>query len=274
MALAAIGATAVATAADPPTSAQPRVGYKDTPLLPGGKWHVHDPDRPQPPAVDAGRGFPSSTAARPPSDAVVLFDGRDLSRWRTRDGKAPAWIIEDGVLEIPPAGQPDGGDLLTKQEFGDCQVHLEWATPNPPQGDLMNRGNSGLYFFGQYEVQIFDSFRGGIYADGQAGAIYGQYPPLVNASRAPGQWQSFDLLFTAPRFRGDQLETPAYVTVLHNGVCVHNHLAILGATGHRTLPAYRAGASKGPILLQAHGNPVRFRNIWVRELQGYDQAAP
>jgi hypothetical protein len=209
--------------------------------------------------------------ARAPSDAVLLFDGKDLAQWRTKDGQHPAWVIKDGVLEIPPAGTPNGGDMFTRREFGDCQVHLEWATPDPPQGDIMNRGNSGLYFFGVYEVQLFDSYRGGIYADGQAAAIYGQFPPLVNASRPPGQWQSFDILFTAPRFKADQLESPAYVTVFHNGVGVHHHLAILGGTGHRILPKYQPHPARGAILLQAHGNPVRFRNIWVRELEPYDQ---
>jgi hypothetical protein len=244
------------------------IGYTDTPLLPGGKWHVHDSNRPQPPAVETGASCLQEKPAPPPSDAVVLFDGSGLESWRTADGKIPAWTVADGVLRVPVRETPNGGDIYTREEFGDCQLHVEWATPNPPAGDVMNRGNSGIYFFGVYELQVFDSFRGGIYADGQAAAIYGQYPPLVNASRRPGDWQWFDVIFTAPRFKNASLETPAYLTAFHNGVVVQNHVALLGATGHRILPKYTVHGPRGPLVLQAHGNPVRYRNIWIRQLAG------
>ncbi len=262
---------AAAVALQVETRQKKKIGYTDTPVLPGRRWRVHDPDRPQAPAVDPGEGVPSAVPGRPPSDAVVLFDGKDLSKWRTVDGKEPGWILKDGVLEVPPPGAPNGGDIMTRDLFGDCQFHVEWAAPDPPRGDIMNRGNSGVYFFGLYEIQIFDSYQGGIYADGQAAAVYGQYPPLVNACRVPGRWQAFDILFTAPRFKEGRLESPAFVTVLHNGVCVHNHLAILGPTRHRALPKYVPHEPKGPIKLQAHGNPVRFRNIWARPIGGYGE---
>jgi hypothetical protein len=264
-------AAAAASAFQTEPAPKKKVGYTDTPVLPGMKWRVHDPDRPQAPAVDPGTGSPGAQPGKPPSDAVVLFDGKDLSKWQTAEGKEPGWILKDGVLEVPPPRTPNGGDIVTKEPFGDCQFHIEWAAPDPPQGDLMNRGNSGVYFFGRYEVQIFDSFGGGIYADGQAASVYGQYPPLVNASRKPGEWQVYDILFTAPRFKDGQLVSPAFVTVLHNGVCVHNHLQIMGSTMHRALPKYVPHEPAGPIRLQAHGNPVRFRSIWARPIKGYDE---
>jgi hypothetical protein len=269
LALVLLAAAASAFQTEP--APKKKVGYTDTPVLPGMKWRVHDPDRPQAPAVDPGTGSPGAQPGKPPSDAVVLFDGKDLSKWQTAEGQEPGWVLKDGVLEVPPPRTPNGGDIVTKESFGDCQFHIEWAAPDPPQGDLMNRGNSGVYFFGRYEVQIFDSFGGGIYADGQAASVYGQYPPLVNASRKPGEWQVYDILFTAPRFKDGQLVSPAFVTVLHNGVCVHNHLQIMGSTMHRALPKYVPHEPAGPIRLQAHGNPVRFRSIWARPIKGYDE---
>lgn len=245
-----------------------KIGYRDTPMLPGSPWHVHDSERPQPPAVTPGSTIPTPPAARPPSDAVVLFDGRDVSQWQgVKDGLAQ-WKIESGFMEVLPTS----GDIQTRTWFGDCQLHVEWATPDPPRGDIMNRGNSGIFLFGLYEVQVFESYpeQGGIYADGQAGAVYGQYPPLVNACRKPGEWQAFDILFTAPRFQGDQLVTPAFLTLIHNGVLVQHHTALLGPTGHRTLPKYVPHGPRGPVRLQAHGNPVRFRNIWIRDLKAAD----
>lgn len=246
------------------------IGYQDTPMLPGGIWHMHDSARPQPVEVTPGASCSQTTPDRPPSDAVVLFDGNDLSKWRTADGREPKWIIKDGFTQIPPEGTPDGGSMWTRDLFGDCQLHIEWAAPDPPVGEIMNRGNSGVYFFGLYELQIFDSYHGGIYADGQAAAIYGQFPPLVNTSREPGRWQVFDVIFTAPRFEGEKLQAPAYMTVLHNGVVVHNHAALLGPTDHRVLPPYKPHATTGALMLQAHGNPVRFRNLWIRPLKDYN----
>ena len=246
------------------------IGYTDTPMLPGGRWHVHDSRRPQPREVTPAATCRQDTPDRPPSDAIPLFGGDSLSKWRTADGREPRWIIRDGFMQIPPEGTLDGGSIWTRDSFGDCQLHIEWATPDPPVGDVMNRGNSGVFFFGLYELQVFDSYRGGIYADGQAAAIYGQYPPLVNVSRRPGEWQVFDTVFTAPRFEGESLQAPAYMTVLHNGTVVHNHVALLGPTAHRTFPQYKAHPAAGPLMLQAHGNPVRFRNIWIRPLKSYD----
>jgi hypothetical protein len=247
---------------------KPKLGYKDTPMLPGGKWHVHDGDRPQPAVVDPGTLSTQEQPGRPPSDATVLFDGKDLSHWRSGKNGPAAWRIEDGALVI----KQGAGDLISKDEFGDCQLHLEFAAPMPPRGRDQDRGNSGVMFFGRYELQVLDSFQSLTYADGQAAAIYGQYPPLVNATRGPGQWQTYDIIFTAPRFKTDgSVESPAFVTMLHNSVLVHNHTAVLGPMSYRAFPKYKAHGPKGPILLQDHGHPVRYRNIWVREIKGYDQ---
>ena len=246
---------------------QPKVGFKDTPMLPGGKWHVHDSDRPLPAVVTPGTSSTQDEPGRPPSDAVVLFDGKDLSRWRGRSGKSAAWEVVDGALVVAPKA----GEILSREEFGDCQLHLEFAAPLPARGRDQGRGNSGVMFFGRYEIQVLDSFQNRTYADGHAAAIYGQYPPLVNAARPPGQWQVYDIIFKAPRFRADRsLESPAYVTMLHNGVLVHDHRPLIGAMAYRAVGKYTPHGPKGPIVLQDHGNPVRFRNIWVRELREPD----
>lgn len=243
---------------------KPRLGYKDTPMLPGGKWHVHDGDRPQPPVVVPGTASTQEKPGTPPSDAVVLFDGTDLARWRGRSGGPAGWTVQDGALVT----KPGAGEILSRDEFGDCQLHIEWAAPSPPKGRDQGRGNSGVMFFGRYEIQVLDNFENLTYADGQAGAVYGQTPPLVNASRKPGEWQTYDIAFTAPRFKEDgNVATPAYVTLLHNGVLAQNHTPLLGPMAFRALPRYQKHGPKGPILLQDHGNPVRFRNIWVRELK-------
>ncbi len=240
-----------------------RIGFKDTPMLPGGRWHVHDGDRPLPPTVDPGTSSTQAEPGRPPSDAIVLFDGKDLSHWRSKSGKPAPWKIDSGALVIAPGS----GEIVSTDEFGDCQLHLEFAAPDPPRGSDQGRGNSGVMFSARYEIQVLDSFKNLTYADGQAAAIYGQYPPLVNASRPPGQWQTYDIVFKAPHFRADgSLETPAYVTMLHNGVLVHDHRPVIGAMAYRAVGRYKPHGPKGPILLQDHGNPVRYRNIWVREL--------
>jgi hypothetical protein len=240
--------------------AKRKVGYTDTPMQPYGKWRVHDGTRPQPPIVTPGTCSTQEAPGKAPSDALVLFDGKDLSKWRG-GGK-----IEDGALVI------GGGSPTTRDEFGDCQLHVEFATPDPPKGTDQGRGNSGVMLFGRYEFQVLDSFESITYPDGQAAAIYGQYPPLVNASRRPGQWQAYDIFFTAPRFTNDgAVQTPAYVTLIHNGVLVHNHTALLGAVAFRAVAKYSPHGPKGPITLQDHGNPVRFRNIWIREIKEYDQ---
>jgi hypothetical protein len=232
---------------------EPPPGYDDTPFLPNSPWRVHDRRREQAPLVEPGR-----EPGAAPADAVVLFDGKDLSAWQGGNARG----VEQGTLNILKTGE-----LRSKQQFGDCQVHVEWMSPAKADGDRMQWGNSGVFLMDQFEVQIIESRDSHIYADGNAGAIYGQTPPLVNASRKPGQWQSFDIVFTAPRFEGTKLARPAYVTVLQNGVLVQYHQAIMGATGHKILPAYHSSATQGPLRLQQHGSAVRFRNIWVRSLK-------
>ena len=238
-----------------------KVGYTDTPVLPGSKWRVHDADRPHPPVVTPPSPSTRERPGKPPSDAIVLFDGKDLSRWKGRKGPARWLVLEDGSMQVNRTG-----DIETVQHFGDCQLHVEWATPERVTGRSQGRGNSGVFLMGRYEIQVLDSYRNVTYADGQAAAIYGQKPPDVNACRPPGEWQTYDIVFRAPRFDGDRLVSPAYVTVLHNGVLVHDHVALLGPTRHRALPSYSPHPPKGPIKLQDHGNPVRYRNVWVRPL--------
>jgi 3-keto-disaccharide hydrolase len=245
------------------------VGYSDTPLIPGQVWRVHDIERPNPPIVDPG---PAPKEAGPvPSDAVVLFDGTNLDAWQHGNGSDARWIlVDDGAMEV----KPGTGDIRTREEFGDCQLHLEFATP-APKGESQGRGNSGVFFFGRYEVQILDSYENKTYADGQAAAIYGQYPPDVNACRGPGEWQTFDIVFEAPRFdEGGTLAKPAYVTVLHNGIVVHHRRELLGSTSHRSAPKYSAHGAEGSIKLQDHGNRMRFRNIWVRRLKPREDSMP
>jgi len=234
-----------------------QTGYTDTPMLPGQPWHVHDSARPRPPVVDPG---PAGQPVPPPADAVVLFDGKDLSQWT--GGKAAAqWKVENGCMEVSGSG-----DIQTKAEFGDFQLHVEWATPREPKGHSQERGNSGVFLSGRYEVQVLDSYDNETYADGQAAALYGQSPPLVNACRKPGEWQTYDIVFVAPRFGDGKLLAPGRVTVIHNGVLVQHDQPLLGLTAHRTLPSYQPHG-RGPIRLQNHGCPVRYRNVWIRELQ-------
>ena len=239
-------------------------GYTDTPLLPGGKWHVHDPARPRPRVVTPGTASTPEQPGRPPSDAIVLFDGKDLSQWTSGGGPAK-WKVENGCAEVNGTG-----DVETKEAFGDVQLHLEWAEPTPAQGDSQGRGNSGVFFMSRYEVQILDCFENLTYPDGQTAALYGQFPPLVNACRKPGEWQSYDIVFEAPRFDGDKLVKPARATVFHNGICVHVAKELLGATQHRAVATYEKHEPKLPLKLQDHGNPVRFRNVWIRPLGDYD----
>lgn len=250
--------------------AQQNLGYQDTPILPSGKWRVHDGTRPQPKVIDPGTASTQEMAGKPPSDAVVLFDGKDLSRWEKQGGGAAPWKVENGYMVI------GGGSIQTKDLIGDCQFHIEWSAPVPAQGNSQGRGNSGVLFFANdappgYEIQVLDSFDNKTYPDGQAAAIYGSYPPLVNATRKPGEWNIYDIIFTAPRFEDGKVTKPGYFTVLHNGVVVHNHAELFGSTFHRTLPKYTPHGPKGKLVLQDHGNPVRYRNIWYRELKDYDQ---
>jgi hypothetical protein len=246
--------------AQPAEPAKPKVqyGYDDTPFLPNSPWRVHDRKRPQPPMVDPGTAGQTVQPAVPPSDAIVLFDGRDLSQW---EGGKPEGI-ENACINILKTGE-----LRTKRHFGHCQLHVEWATPPVPDGGAMSWGNSGVLLLGKYEVQIIESHDSHIYADGNAGAIYGQYPPTVNPARKPGQWQTFDIVFTAPKFDGQRLLKPAYFTVFFNGVLVQYHKASLGPMKHRVLATYDSNETTGPLVLQQHGSAVRFRNIWIRPLK-------
>jgi Domain of Unknown Function (DUF1080) len=236
-----------------PGSAEEKFGYTDTPRLPKSPWRVHDRDRPQPAMVVPGRE-PGS----PPADAIVLFDGKDLSQWTGGDPRG----IEDGVINIAKTGQ-----LATKKSFGDCQLHVEWAVPAKDDGGPMNWGNSGVLFLRDFELQIIESHDHRIYADGITGSIYGQTPPLVNVSRKPGEWESYDIVFRAPQFEGKKLVRPATFTAFWNGVLVQFNKASLGATKHRAVATYETQETTGPIVLQFHHSAVRFRNIWVRPLK-------
>jgi hypothetical protein len=238
------------------------LGYTDTPMLPGLPYHVHDPARPHPPVVT-----PAAQQGGAPSDAIVLFDGRDLSNWRPTRANGKVWKIENGYFEVVPGT----GDMATKQSFGDIQLHVEWAAPATIRGNSQNRGNSGIFLQGRYEVQVLDSTDNPTYADGQAGALYGQWPPLANPARKPGEWQSYDIVFEGPRMNGDRLITPAYITVFLNGVLLHNRKELMGPTVHRALAKYTAQPGEAPLVLQDHATPVRYRNIWVRPIGSYDR---
>jgi hypothetical protein len=237
---------------------QAPIGYDDTPMQPDGKWRVHDIKRPRPPVVSTG----PLTSVAPPSDALVLLGpGNDLSKWQATDGSPVSWRMSGGVVETGK------GIIRTRAEFADVQLHVEFATPTEVKGNSQDRGNSGVFLAGVFEIQVLDSFDNVTYADGQAAAMYGQHPPLVNASHKPGEWQSYDISFSAPRFNGAELVAPAVVTVFHNGVLVHNARSFWGPTAHRRIGPYTPATARGPIRLQDHGNPVRYRNIWLRELQ-------
>lgn len=229
-------------------------GYQDTPIIPGSEFHVHDGKRPQPPVVKPGKV---------PSDAVVLFGGGDLAGWQSVKTKGPApWRVAGDYMEVVPKT----GDIATSHHFGDCQLHLEWAAPSEVKGESQGRGNSGVFIMGLYEVQVLDCFDNPTYADGSTGAIYGQFPPLANACRAPGEWQSYDIIWFAPRFDGEKLTSPARITVLLNNILLHHNRELQGPTQHKQLAAYQPHPPTGPLRLQDHGDLVRFRNIWYRPL--------
>jgi hypothetical protein len=242
-------------------SASP-VMSQNPPMASGG-WPMHALDRPQPRVVTPGR---MTAPVPPPSDAVVLFDGTSLSHWRSADkpDAAAGWKVADGYMEVVRGA----GTIESRQSFGDVQLHVEWSAPSPATASGQNRGNSGVFLMGQYEVQVLDSYDNVTYPDGQAGAIYGQYPPLVNASRPPGEWQTYDIVFVAPRFNASgAVESPARMTVFHNGVLVQHDVALLGPTSNQRRDPYVAHPDRLPIRLQDHGDPVRFRNIWVRDMR-------
>ncbi len=226
----------------------------------------HDLNRPQPAVVAPVAGVPAAVPCRPPSDAVVLFDGTALSAWKSqKDGSPAAWKVENGYFEVVKGK----GAIESRQGFADVQLHIEWMTPVPPTGESQGRGNSGVFFAGnRYEVQVLDSYENKTYPDGQAGAVYGQFPPLVNVSRPPGEWQAYDIVYEAPRFDAAGAVTKrARVTVFHNGVLVQHARELIGPTTNRVRTPYSAHPEALPISLQDHGNPIRFRNVWLRELK-------
>lgn len=238
-------------------SATPACAQIDT------RWKIHDPDRPLPTIVTPGTASTQDAPGKAPSDAIVLFDGTSLEQWLSNDGSTAKWKVENGYFEVVPKT----GNIHTKNAFGDCQLHVEFSEPTPPHGESQGRGNSGVFLMSTYEIQVLDSFENKTYADGQAAAVYGQYPPLVNASRPPGQWQSYDIVFRGPRFENNgKLLRPARITVFQNGVLVQDNVEPTGPTEHGERPPYKPGPDKMPLALQDHGQPVRYRNIWLRPL--------
>lgn len=262
-----VSAAAALASASPAQTQRPNadLGFTDTPMLPGLPWHVHDPARPHPHHVT-----PAATPGGPPSDATVLFSGGDLSAWCQRGPGGtivdPQWKVENGYFTVGA-----GGDLLTRQRFGDCQLHVEWSSPAEVRGNSQGRGNSGVLLMSRYEIQVLDAWENPTYADGQASAIYGQWPPLANPARRPGEWNTYEIVFETPRFEGGNMVKPAYQTVFYNGVVVHNRKEVMGAMVYRQVAHYTPHEAEEPLMLQDHHNPVRYRNIWIRKLGAYDQ---
>lgn len=243
------------------SSGREKKGEEPMQTIPEIQWKVHDPDRPQPPVVNPGPGGDPVSA---PSDAVILFDGTNLSQWEDSKEQEARWKVENGYMEVVKKT----GSIRTKQKFGDCQLHIEWAAPVPATGEGQDRGNSGVFLMDKYEVQVLDCYNNATYADGMTAAIYGQYPPLVNACRPPGEWQTYDILFSRPRFDQEGiLVQPARMTVFHNRILVHDNRILTGPAAHKKRPPYAFHPEKLPLSLQDHGNPVRYRNIWIRELE-------
>jgi hypothetical protein len=238
--------------------AAPLLGLVHVPTPSG--WRQHDVQRPRPPVVAPGEAVSNSSA---PADAVVLFDGKNLDAWTSGDGGKAGWKVVDGAFEVAPGT----GAIQTRESFGDVQLHVEWAAPNPPTGRSQDRANSGIFLMGKFELQVLDSYQSDTYADGQAGALYGQYTPLYNATRPPGEWQAYDVAFRAPRFdENGALRERARMTVFLNGVLVQDNEELSGYTSWLEAIPYEPGVVSGPIQLQDHDHPVRFRNIWLRKL--------
>ena len=255
-----VGATCYAFQLKEPAPPEGMTASADNPVW---KWKQHDTARPQPPVIQPGTPSTEDHMGQPPSDAVVLFNGNDLSNWESIKGGPAGWKVVDGVMEVGRGT----GDIRSKQGFGDCQLHIEFREPIPAAGLDQGRGNSGVFLQGLYEVQVLDCYGNKTYPDGQTASLYGQYPPLVNACRPPGEWQTYDIIFHRPRFeKNGNLIKPARVTVMHNGVLVQDDVVLTGPTGHHIRPPYQAGPDKLPLALQDHGAPVRYRNIWMREL--------
>ena len=219
---------------------------------------MYDENYPQPPVVT-----PQAIYSPVPSDAVILFDGKDLSQWVDKDGNPPKWKVEDGYMEVVKGA----GEINTKQNFGSCQLHAEWAAPTLIEGDAQKRGNSGIFLMNLYEIQVLDCYNNKTYPGGMTASVYGQNPPLANACLPPGEWQTYDIIFRRPVFKNGKVVKPAVVTVFHNGVLMQDHFEIVGPVSFEKVPEYKEHADKLPIGLQDHGNPVRFRNIWIRELE-------
>jgi hypothetical protein len=203
------------------------------------------------------------TGTSAPSDAIVLFDGTNLDQWENKDGASPSWIVKDGCVTV----KPGTGIIKSKKLFSDCQLHIEWRTPSVVTGESQGRGNSGIFLQERYELQVLDSYENLTYSNGQAGSIYKQQMPLVNACRKPGEWQCYDVIFTSPRFNEDgTLKSPGYITVLQNGILIQNHYELKGSTQYIGPPSYEMHPLKQSLVLQEHGNDVSYRNIWIREL--------
>lgn len=264
-----LAVSSVLSAADNTAAPKPSpIGYSDTPVIPGTQWKVHDIDRPRPEYV-----APGEKLGQPPADAIILFDGSNADAFQSKvkgpDGKPTAemgpcaWKIDNGELVV------DGGDSWTKQEFSSCQFHIEWKSEPHTEGNSQKKGNGGVFFMDRYECQMLDTYNNPTYADGMTGCIYGQTPPLVNAVKKPGEWQTYDIVFTAPKLDGDKVVEPAYVTTFVNGVCVQIHTKIMGPTKHKNITDYSGSfPATAPLRLQDHKNnpPIRLRNIWVRKL--------
>lgn len=225
-------------------------------------WAIHDRNRPQPKIVTPGTFSSVEQPGKPPSDAIVLFDGTDLSKWESSKGTPAKWIVKNGFMEAAPGS----GDIRTKEQFADCQLHVEWAAPKEVKGDSQSRGNSGVFLMDRLEIQVLDCYNNPTYADGTAGGYYGVNPPLVNPLRPPGEFQVYDIVFRRPIYKNGQPVDPGYVTVFINGVLVQDHTALEGPGGHMGRSKVGPFPEKAPIHLQDHGCPVRFRNIWYRPL--------
>lgn len=233
-----------------------------------GRWMVHDVNRPVAPVVTPGEASCGDKVGTAPSDAIVLFDGNDLSKWESvrKSGEPAPWKMCEGYFETVK----DGGYIRTKKKFGSCQLHIEFAAPEKVVGSSQGRGNSGVFLMEMYEIQVLDSYNNPTYTDGQCAALYGQAVPLVNACRKPGEWQSYDIIFHRPTFKNGKVDRKARFTVFHNGVLVHDNVELQGGTGWmgpHAVTDYVPHGDKGALSLQDHGNPVRFRNIWIRELK-------